>query len=110
MAEASKALSSLDIEKQKEYMRRICELNLAYKRERSASRRAFILTLGCQQNEADSERLMGMALEMGYEKTDTPEDASLIMVNTCAIREHAESVRFPWLGSISILRLKIRSL
>ena len=106
MAEASKALSSLDIEKQKEYMRRICELNTEYKRERNKSRRAFILTLGCQQNEADSERLMGMALEMGYEKTDTPEDASLIMVNTCAIREHAEKRALSLVGQYKHIKAK----
>lgn len=52
--------------------------------------KCFIRTFGCQQNEADSEQLRGMAAEMGYSRTDTPEDADLILVNTCAVREHAE--------------------
>ena len=52
--------------------------------------RIYIETYGCQQNEADSEKILGMALEMGYEKTDSKEDADLIIVNTCAVREHAE--------------------
>ncbi len=52
--------------------------------------KVFVETYGCQQNEADSERILGMAVEMGYTPTDTPEDAALIIVNTCAIREHAE--------------------
>lgn len=50
----------------------------------------FIRTFGCQQNEADSEQLRGMAREMGYTICDTPEKADLILVNTCAVREHAE--------------------
>lgn len=52
--------------------------------------RAFIQTYGCQQNEADSEKLMGLCALCGYTKTDTEKDADLIIVNTCAIREHAE--------------------
>jgi len=50
----------------------------------------YVETYGCQQNEADSERILGLAREMGYEKTDRKEDADLIIVNTCAVREHAE--------------------
>ncbi len=51
---------------------------------------ACIQTYGCQQNEADSERLAGMCEEMGYSFTDDPSKADLIIVNTCAVREHAE--------------------
>ncbi len=50
----------------------------------------YVLTLGCQQNEADSERIRGMAEAMGYSAAKEPEEASLIVVNTCAIRRHAE--------------------
>ena len=53
-------------------------------------RGVYMQTFGCQQNEADSERLCGMAEEMGYTVVSEPEDADLILVNTCAIREHAE--------------------
>lgn len=52
--------------------------------------KAIVRTFGCQQNEADSERLAGMAEAMGYEITDDEHEADLILVNTCAIREHAE--------------------
>ncbi|MBP3592102.1 MAG: tRNA (N6-isopentenyl adenosine(37)-C2)-methylthiotransferase MiaB [Clostridia bacterium] len=52
--------------------------------------RYYVLTLGCQQNEADSERIRGMAEAMGYAPAAEPEEASLIIVNTCAIRRHAE--------------------
>ena len=51
---------------------------------------AYIRTFGCQQNEADSENYSGMACEMGYRLVDAPEEADLILFNTCAVREHAE--------------------
>ncbi len=47
-------------------------------------------TYGCQQNEADTELLRGMLVDMGFGFTDDPEKADLILLNTCAIREHAE--------------------
>ena len=49
-----------------------------------------VITLGCQQNEADSEKLRAMARDMGYKITDDTTIADMILVNTCAIREHAE--------------------
>lgn len=51
---------------------------------------AFVFTLGCQQNEADSERIRGVLREVGYKITENEEEADLLIVNTCAIREHAE--------------------
>ena len=50
----------------------------------------YVQTFGCQQNEADSERLIGTALSLGYEKAASVESADLIIYNTCAVREHAE--------------------
>lgn len=59
---------------------------------------AHVITFGCQQNERDSERIIGMCREMGYEITDEPAIASLVIVNTCAIREHAEVKALSMLG------------
>ena len=50
----------------------------------------YVETFGCQQNVADSEKMRGMAEAMGYTPTDNVKEADLILVNTCAIREHAE--------------------
>ena len=50
----------------------------------------YVETFGCQQNVADSEKMRGIAEAMGYRSTNSPEEADLILVNTCAIREHAE--------------------
>ena len=52
---------------------------------------ALVDTFGCQQNVADSQNLMGMLREMGFAFTDDPARADVIVLNTCAVREHAES-------------------
>ena len=71
-------------------------------RQRNAGRtlRAAVVTFGCQQNEADSELIRGMLTDMGYEMTDTDQDADVIVINTCAIREHAEQRVFGNVGAL----------
>lgn len=66
--------------------------------------RAYTHTFGCQQNEADTERIRGMLHEMGYEMTDSAEDADFILFNTCAVREHAEERAFGNIGALSHLK------
>ena len=68
------------------------------------SPRCYVFTFGCQQNEADSEKIRGLALEMGYSITDSPDNADLIILNTCAVREHAESKAFSMLGRLKELK------
>ncbi len=68
--------------------------------------RACIITFGCQQNEADSERVRGMAIDMGYTLQDSYIDADLIIVNTCAIREHAEMKALSMLGNFKVEKQK----
>ena len=65
---------------------------------------AFVETYGCQQNEADTERIRGMLSEMGYEMTDTPDEADFILFNTCAVREHAEDRAFGNVGALRHLK------
>ena len=65
---------------------------------------ATVITLGCQQNEADSEKLRAMARDMGYILTDEPSLADLIVVNTCAIREHAELKALSTVGNFKQLK------
>ena len=50
----------------------------------------YIETYGCQMNVSDSELMLGKLVASGYLQVDVPEDADVILVNTCAIREHAE--------------------
>lgn len=62
---------------------------------------AYIDTYGCQQNEADSERIRGMLESAGYGFTDTSEGADIVVMNTCAIREHAEQRVFGNVGALT---------
>ena len=59
-----------------------------------------ILTMGCQLNENDSEKIAGMLNDSGYEKTDKIEQADLIIFNTCCVRENAEDRLFGKLGEV----------
>ena len=73
---------------------------------KGADRKVHIITFGCQQNEADSEKLLGLSRSMGYSPTDTPEEADLIILNTCAIRKHAEEKALSLLGRFKSLKKK----
>jgi tRNA-2-methylthio-N6-dimethylallyladenosine synthase len=89
----------------REIMQKLREENDRYALE-NERRRAYILTFGCQQNVADSEKLSGMCEQMGYVLTDRAEEADLIMVNTCAIREHAEQKALSVVGQYKHLKAK----
>ena len=59
-----------------------------------------VLTMGCQLNENDSEKIAGMLKESGYEKTDDLSQANVIVFNTCCVRENAEDRLFGKLGEV----------
>ena len=63
-----------------------------------------LITYGCQMNEYDSERVAGLLGEKQYELTDRPDDADVILLNTCAIREKAEDKVFSQLGALKHLK------
>ncbi|ADL51774.1 tRNA (N6-isopentenyl adenosine(37)-C2)-methylthiotransferase MiaB [Clostridium cellulovorans] len=69
-----------------------------------------ITTFGCQMNEEDSEKLSGVLMEMGYEKTEKREEASIIIFNTCAVRENAELKVFGNIGALKKMKEKNPSL
>ena len=52
--------------------------------------RIYIETYGCQMNVSDSELLLGLLGAQGYVRTENPADADVMLVNTCAVRDHAE--------------------
>ena len=58
----------------------------------------FLETFGCQMNDHDSEKVAGLLLSRGYQQVETPEAASLILYNTCSIREKAAQKVFSRLG------------
>ena len=103
---ATKILSPNDIEKQIKHMNHIKAENDIFAQENGFRKGAFVMTFGCQQNEADSEKIAGMAEAMGYEIIDSPEKAYLIVVNTCAIREHAELKALSTIGQYKHIKQK----
>ena len=62
---------------------------------------AYVETYGCQQNEADSQQIRGLLSESGYAIQDSAEGADVVVMNTCAIREHAEQRVFGNLGALT---------
>lgn len=97
-----KRITEPELDAQREYSARVLEII----RQNGAAPRACVVTYGCQQNEADSERLSGMLVEMGYIPTSDPESADLILSNTCAVREHAEERALSITGQYKHLKEK----
>ena len=91
-----------ELDKQKEYMNLV--RTVISSRYPEGAPKAFIHTYGCQGNVADSEKILGMLKEMGYEFCDTAEDADLVLYNTCAIREHAEDRVFGNVGALKPIK------
>jgi len=75
-----------EMDRQREFTARLAALH----QQRERRPLAMVETYGCQQNVADSQRIMGMLREMGCGFTRDPGQADVIVINTCAIREHAE--------------------
>ncbi|MBR4031888.1 MAG: tRNA (N6-isopentenyl adenosine(37)-C2)-methylthiotransferase MiaB [Clostridia bacterium] len=97
-------LPDAEMQKQNEYIAKIRALVLGAKETAGEVKYAFVQTFGCQQNEADSEKIAGMCLSMGYEICSEPALADLIMVNTCAVREHAEQKALSIIGQYKHLK------
>src|SRR3990172_5183730 len=67
-------------------------------------RLVFLETFGCQMNENDSERMLGLLKGISYERTQDPLQADLILINTCSIRDKAEQKVYSTLGRYKILK------
>ena len=89
-------ISREDIARQMGHCHAVAQINA----QRPQPPLAFVDTYGCQQNEADSERIRGYLQEMGYGFTQDEEQADVIVINTCAIREHAEQRVLGNLGAL----------
>ena len=96
MERTTTVISPQDIEAQLDHCRAVAQLTQQWPEKPLA----FVDTYGCQQNEADSERIRGYLSEMGYGFTDDEEKARIIVINTCAIREHAEQRVFGNVGAL----------
>ncbi|MFC4077931.1 tRNA (N6-isopentenyl adenosine(37)-C2)-methylthiotransferase MiaB [Salinithrix halophila] len=86
-------VSVLEFDRIPEEMRRIGE-----------GKKYLIKTYGCQMNVHDSETIAGILEQMGYEGTEEEEEASIILINTCAIRENAEDKVYGEIGRLKTLK------
>ena len=85
------------LERQREFEQKIQALHEG----RTAPLLAMVDTFGCQQNVADSQHIMGMLEAMGFGFTDDPARAAVVVLNTCAIRDHAEKRVYGTLGALT---------
>ena len=78
-----------------------CDKIARFWQEQGITPTAYVETYGCQQNEADSEKLRGYLVQSGYAMASEAEGADVVIMNTCAIREHAEQRVFGNLGALT---------
>ena len=95
-------LSAEETLRQRDFERKLADIH----RQRSRAPLALVDTFGCQQNVADSQHIMGMLQAMGCEFTDEADRADIIVLNTCAIRDHAEKRVFGNLGALTHTKKK----
>ena len=89
---------SEEIKEQKKYIEKVKEIN------QKKDKYYHILTMGCQLNENDSEKLCGMLETMGYQKAENQSQADIILFNTCCVRENAEERLFGKIGELKNLK------
>ena len=97
MSKQTTVISQEQLQQQYSY----CDKVSAYWSSQNRTPKAYVETYGCQQNEADSERIRGMLAEAGYQICHEAEGADVVVMNTCAIREHAEQRVFGNLGALT---------
>lgn len=90
-------VSQEELDRQKQFTQKVSSVISASYNEKP---KACVVTYGCQQNVADSEKIKGMLELMGYDFTDNRLEAKLIIFNTCAVREHAEDRVFGNVGAL----------
>ena len=96
MSNKTTVISEEQLQQQFDY----CDQIAAYWREKDTVPVAYVETYGCQQNEADSEKIRGLLAQSGYRIGTEAEGADVVVMNTCAIREHAEQRVFGNLGAL----------
>ena len=99
----SHTVSNEELSRQKQFTQKVSSVISASYDEKP---KACVITYGCQQNVADSEKIKGMLELMGYDFTDDRLEAKLIIFNTCAVREHAEDRVFGNVGALKSYKQK----
>ncbi len=89
-------IPAVELQRQREFIRQLAARFGGLGRAPAA----LVDTYGCQQNVHDSQRIMGMLRDMGFDFTGDPYEADIIVINTCAIRENAEKKVFGAVGQL----------
>ena len=97
MERSNVVIADAELQRQRDFEKKIKAMHDS----RNAAPKALVDTFGCQQNVADSQHILGMLETMGFTFTDRAEEADLIVLNTCAIRDHAEKRVFGNLGALT---------
>lgn len=87
-------MQKVDIKEELQYIEKVKEIN------QNRTLKYYILTMGCQLNENDSEKLSGMLEKMNYQKAEEMKEADLVLFNTCCVRENAEEKLFGKVGEV----------
>ena len=95
-------LTAEDTQRQRNFEQQIADMHA----RQGKTPLAMVDTFGCQQNVADSQHIMGMLQAMGFAFTESAEQADVVVLNTCAIREHAEKRVFGNLGALTHTKKK----
>lgn len=101
---APEIIGNEEILRQKQIAQRIRENNELEQQKTGKQKLMHVITFGCQQNNSDSEKIMGMLSEMGYTHTDNKVQADLIIINTCCVRENAELKLYGNIGALKKLK------
>lgn len=104
-----------DLDKARTRVNKIDTINFSYKPsqdliDRFKGKKVFIRTYGCQANIRDEETLLGLLSLIGMERSDNPEEASVAILNTCAVRENAEDKVYGEIGQFKNLKAKNKDL
>ena len=87
-----------EVEEQYKYVEKIKKIN------EKKDLKYIIITMGCQLNENDSEKISGMVEKMGYKRIDDINEVDLVIFNTCCVRENAEDKLFGKLGELKKIK------
>ena len=91
-------MNRVEVKEELDYIEKISKINAG------KNLKYFILTMGCQLNENDSEKLCGMIEKMGYTKAENLNESDLVVFNTCCVRENAEDRLFGKLGEVKKIK------
>lgn len=106
------SLSVPDVEPDRQYyyIKKLREIISKIEIEKGAKLKCCVTTFGCQMNARDSEKLLGILLDAGYEETEDEKEADFVLYNTCTVRENANTRVYGRLGFLNTLKKKNKNM